>query len=283
MCPSGAGADDDGAGAATAVDSGSPRRNRPRSPAGAQSSRRSRCISRTSSIHKPVVLFGMERERPDGIVWGGAIFSNSFGQPSAYVSAASASTAGAPGLRSTRSGRPGCSTATWASTRTRFRSTTTASRPVISAVSAGNSLPSSPARSICSATRACSVIDVDRAAVRSRVRARQRPRPNALGASQNRRMTDLSLARHIGAILARAGEDADPAETAEWCEALDALTAAHGPARARFLLDALLAHARRRGVALAAVDGDAVRQHDRARGRSRRSPATWRSSSASPR
>jgi pyruvate dehydrogenase E1 component len=61
-------------------------------------------------------------------------------------------------------------------------------------------------------------------------------------------MTDLSLARHIAAILARAGEDADPAETAEWCEALDALTAAHGSARARFLLDALLAHARRRGL-----------------------------------
>ena len=79
-------------------------------------------------------------------------------------------------------------------------------------------------------------------------------------------MTDLSLAHHIGAILARAGEDADPAETAEWCEALDALTAAHGPARARFMLDALLAHARRRGVALAAATGHAVRQHDRARG-----------------
>jgi pyruvate dehydrogenase E1 component len=61
-------------------------------------------------------------------------------------------------------------------------------------------------------------------------------------------MTDLSLAHHIGAILARSGADADPAETAEWCEALDALTAAHGPARARYLLDALLAHARRRGV-----------------------------------
>jgi len=61
-------------------------------------------------------------------------------------------------------------------------------------------------------------------------------------------MTDLSLAHHIGASLARAGEDTDPGETAEWCEALDALTAAHGPARARFLLDALLAHARRRGV-----------------------------------
>ena len=35
--------------------------------------------------HKPVVLLGLERERPDGIVWGGSIFSNSFGQPSAYV------------------------------------------------------------------------------------------------------------------------------------------------------------------------------------------------------
>ena len=61
-------------------------------------------------------------------------------------------------------------------------------------------------------------------------------------------MTDLSLARHIGAILERAGVDLDPAETAEWCEAFDALVAAHGPARARYLLDALLAHARRRGV-----------------------------------
>ncbi len=61
-------------------------------------------------------------------------------------------------------------------------------------------------------------------------------------------MTDLSLARHIDAILARSGEDLDPGETAEWCEALDALAAAHGPARARFLLDALLAHARRRGI-----------------------------------
>ena len=61
-------------------------------------------------------------------------------------------------------------------------------------------------------------------------------------------MTNLSLARHIGAVLARAGEDLDPSETAEWLEALDALTLAHGPDRARFLLDALLAHARRRGL-----------------------------------
>ncbi len=61
-------------------------------------------------------------------------------------------------------------------------------------------------------------------------------------------MTDLSLARHIGAILGNAADDLDPAETAEWCEALDALIGAHGEARARFLFDALLAHARRRGV-----------------------------------
>ena len=61
-------------------------------------------------------------------------------------------------------------------------------------------------------------------------------------------MTDLSLSTHIGALLGRTDADVDPAETAEWCEALDALTRAHGPERARFLLDALLAHARRRGV-----------------------------------
>ena len=61
-------------------------------------------------------------------------------------------------------------------------------------------------------------------------------------------MTDLSLARHIGAVLGDGIADLDPAETAEWCEALDALIAAHGEARARFLFDALLAHARRRGV-----------------------------------
>ena len=61
-------------------------------------------------------------------------------------------------------------------------------------------------------------------------------------------MTDLSLAHHISAVLPAGRHDADPAETAEWCEALDALTASHGAERARFLLDALLAHARRRGI-----------------------------------
>ena len=61
-------------------------------------------------------------------------------------------------------------------------------------------------------------------------------------------MGNLSLAHHVGAILSTTTEDADPSETAEWCEALDALSAAHGPERARYLLDALLAHARRRGL-----------------------------------
>ena len=61
-------------------------------------------------------------------------------------------------------------------------------------------------------------------------------------------MTDLSLAQHITALLPEGRVDVDPSETAEWCEALDALTAAHGPERARYLLDALLAHARRRGL-----------------------------------
>ncbi|HEY3635969.1 MAG TPA: pyruvate dehydrogenase (acetyl-transferring), homodimeric type, partial [Caldimonas sp.] len=61
-------------------------------------------------------------------------------------------------------------------------------------------------------------------------------------------MTDLSLPRDLVTALERAGVDPDPGEIAEWCEALDALTAAHGPARASLLLDALLAHARRHRV-----------------------------------
>ena len=63
-------------------------------------------------------------------------------------------------------------------------------------------------------------------------------------------MTDLSLARRLGAMgAAGAAADADPGETREWLEALDALTAGAGPVRSRFVLDALLAHARQRGLA----------------------------------
>lgn len=35
--------------------------------------------------HRPVRMIGLERQRTDGIVWGATYFSNSFGQPSAYL------------------------------------------------------------------------------------------------------------------------------------------------------------------------------------------------------
>jgi pyruvate dehydrogenase E1 component len=42
--------------------------------------------------------------------------------------------------------------------------------------------------------------------------------------------------------------DTDPTETREWREALASLVQTHGPERARFILDAMLAHARSAGV-----------------------------------
>src|SRR4030088_3535031 len=47
--------------------------------------------------------------------------------------------------------------------------------------------------------------------------------------------------------------DADPLETREWIEALDALIAGEGPERATFLLRRLLQHARTRRVPLPQV------------------------------
>jgi len=47
---------------------------------------------------------------------------------------------------------------------------------------------------------------------------------------------------------ASGGEDADPQETAEWCDALDAVVEYCGPARARYLLDVLAQRARRHGI-----------------------------------
>jgi hypothetical protein len=35
--------------------------------------------------HRPVRMIGLERQRADGIVFGGTYFSNSFGQPSTYL------------------------------------------------------------------------------------------------------------------------------------------------------------------------------------------------------
>lgn len=38
-----------------------------------------------AGIHRPVYLFGLERQRADGWLWGAVYFSNSFGQSSGYV------------------------------------------------------------------------------------------------------------------------------------------------------------------------------------------------------
>jgi hypothetical protein len=35
--------------------------------------------------HRPIYMLGVERQRSDGWVWGGAYFSNSFGQPSGFA------------------------------------------------------------------------------------------------------------------------------------------------------------------------------------------------------
>ena len=52
-----------------------------------------------------------------------------------------------------------------------------------------------------------------------------------------------------GGVSAREPQaDADPQETAEWVESLAAVVEHAGPARARFLLDALQRHAARDGL-----------------------------------
>src|SRR5882672_2363149 len=56
-------------------------------------------------------------------------------------------------------------------------------------------------------------------------------------------IASLAQLRPTGAV-----EDADPQETAEWCDALDSVVAVCGPARARYLLDVLAQCARRHGI-----------------------------------
>jgi hypothetical protein len=69
----------------------SPSSSRWSSPAYAPSEPTWRAIAAPYTIHfthnpehKDVFLIGMEHEHPNGVVWGGAIFDNSFGQPSVY-------------------------------------------------------------------------------------------------------------------------------------------------------------------------------------------------------
>ncbi|WP_323121228.1 alpha-ketoglutarate dehydrogenase [Burkholderia alba] len=63
-------------------------------------------------------------------------------------------------------------------------------------------------------------------------------------------MTDLSSgSKQVQSIAPDdAGHDSDPQETAEWLEALDAVIAHVGPARAQYLLERVTGHARTRGL-----------------------------------
>ncbi|RYY91137.1 MAG: pyruvate dehydrogenase (acetyl-transferring), homodimeric type, partial [Comamonadaceae bacterium] len=58
-------------------------------------------------------------------------------------------------------------------------------------------------------------------------------------------MADHSVTRYLADHIG----DPDPAETAEWRDAFQALVAAHGPARARYVLDELAVLARSPAVA----------------------------------
>src|SRR4249920_301884 len=66
---------------------------------------------------------------------------------------------------------------------------------------------------------------------------------NRLGLNMNA-IVSLAQPRPTGTGI----EDTDPQETAEWCEALDAVVAYRGPLRARYLLDVLAQRARRHGI-----------------------------------
>ena len=77
--------------------------------------------------------------------------------------------------------------------------------------------------------------------------------------------------------------DADPLETREWIEALDALIAAEGKERATFLLRRLLQHARVRRVPLPQVLDTPYVQHHRPRRAAAATRATSRSRRASRR
>ena len=75
--------------------------------------------------------------------------------------------------------------------------------------------------------------------------------------------------------------DTDPQETQEWLDSLDAVVAAQGEARARFLLSKVLERSRQLGVGTPAIGLHPLHQHHPGRGRSPGSPATRTSSAAS--
>ncbi len=70
---------------------------------------------------------------------------------------------------------------------------------------------------------------------------------------------DQAAQAAIWSVWPRLAADADPGETREWLEALDASIAAHGEGRAEFLLNALIERARGRRSALPALFNTAYR------------------------
>ena len=78
-------------------------------------------------------------------------------------------------------------------------------------------------------------------------------------------------------------DDLDPAETQEWLDALDSVLEFEGPDRAGFLLEELIARGAPQRRAGALLGDHALPEHDPAATRSRRTPATARSSTGSAR
>ena len=61
-------------------------------------------------------------------------------------------------------------------------------------------------------------------------------------------MNNVAPLAHLRPADETVVQDVDPQETAEWCDALDSVVAAHGPARARYLLSALAQRGRQHGI-----------------------------------
>ena len=61
-------------------------------------------------------------------------------------------------------------------------------------------------------------------------------------------MNDIASLARLRAAHETVVHDSDPQETAEWCDALDSVVAAYGPARARYLLDVLAQRGQQRGI-----------------------------------
>ena len=61
-------------------------------------------------------------------------------------------------------------------------------------------------------------------------------------------MNDIASLARLRAANETVAHDSDPQETAEWCDALDSVVAAYGPARARYLLDVLAQRGQQHGI-----------------------------------